>query len=194
MTTSRTVPKQAGVDAIAEAERELEYHPERRSATKKLYTLYAVSGQLARAQELADRWSSKDPLDPEALTARADLAARRGERALAIRVLGSVVDVRPGDVAAQQRLARLYRWQDRPELGCRFSVALAELRANDAKALAEALDCSREIGASWLSERLLGAAEDKARSAAERTLDTRNKERPEARLSGTSGSKPNGRR
>lgn len=185
VTTSRTIPKQASVGAIADAERELETHPERRSATKKLYTLYAVSGQFTRAEELAERWSSKDPLDPEALTARADLAARRGERELAIRMLGSVVDVRPGDVAAQQRLGRLYRWQDRPEIGCRFSVALAELRSGDAKALAEALDCSREIGESWLSERLLGAAEEKARTAAERILDGKeNKLQPEERLSG----------
>jgi hypothetical protein len=123
-------------------------------------------------------------LDPEALTARADLAARSGDRDLAIRILGSVVDVRPGDVAAQRRLARLHRWQGRPEMGCRFSAALAELRPGDAKALAEAVECARENGESWLGERLLGAAEDKIRKTAERKLDRDGKKDKKDTLSG----------
>jgi hypothetical protein len=183
VTTSRTVPKQASVDAIANAEHELETHPERRSSTKALYALYAVGGQFTRAEELVEHWSEKDPLDPDALTARADLAARRGERALAIRILGSVVDVRPGEAAAQQRLARLFRWQGRPEIGCRYTVALAELRTNDAKALAEALGCTRDTGESWLGERLSSAADDKTRQEASRIAD-KTKEAPAEHLSG----------
>ena len=49
--------------------------------------------------------------DPEAITARADVLSASGDRAGAIRVLGSVIDVRPGDIAAQKRLARLERWR-----------------------------------------------------------------------------------
>ena len=126
ISTTTLVPAKASPDAIAKAEAELAVHPNRREAVKELYTLLALAGQLDRASELAERWSEKEALDPEALTARADLAARQGQRDEAIRILGSVVDVRPGDVAAQKRLARLHRWAGRPALGCRHSIAIAE--------------------------------------------------------------------
>jgi hypothetical protein len=113
---------------------------------KKLYTLELLAGHLDQASAVAERWSTKDPLDPDALTARADIAAARGERDLAIRILGSVVDVRPGDHKAQWRLARLHRWAGRAELGCRNSLAVAQIRANDPKLLAEAVRCARDVG------------------------------------------------
>jgi hypothetical protein len=106
---------------------------------KKLFNLYFSAGELGKASDLAERWSARDPLDVEALVARADLKARQGERSKAIRILGSVVDVRPSDYGAQQRLGRLYRWQEQPELACRFSLALAEYRTADERAVADAL-------------------------------------------------------
>ena len=103
---------------------------------------------------------------PDALTARADLAARNGDRDGAIRILGSVVDVRPDDIASQKRLARLHRWAGRPALGCRHSLGLAQLRSGDASLLAEAVSCGRRNGEGRMAEEMLNAAEERVRRAA----------------------------
>lgn len=140
----------------------------RRSALKELYVVDFLAGDLERAADVAERWSSKDPLDPDALTARADLAAQRGERDLAIRILGSVVDVRPGDYKAQWRLARLHRWAGAPARGCRHSLAVAQLMLQDEKLVAEGVRCARDVGqASW-AEDLLAAVTPTLRGAVER--------------------------
>ncbi len=165
--TADRVLRSASITAVADAERALAAEPDRRSAVKRAYSLYAISGDLGRATSLVERWVSKEPLDPDALTARADLAARRGERELAVRLLGSVVDVRPGDIAAQKRLSRLYRWSGRADLGCRYAMAIAELRDNDAKLLADALRCARSgNNARWASDALALVDEKTARLAA----------------------------
>lgn len=166
ISTAERGPRSASISAVADAERALASEPDRRSNVKKAYSLYAISGDLARASGLVERWLSKEPLDPDALTARADLAARRGDRELAIRMLGSVVDVRLDDVASQKRLARLYRWSSRPDQGCRHAMAIAELRASDAKLLADALRCSRaQSNLHWASDALALADANTARLA-----------------------------
>lgn len=154
-TSSSSSPKKATPEAIAEAERQASADQDRRELTRKLHALLAAASDLDRAEQVIARWSERDPLDPEALTARADLAARRGERALAIRLLGSVVDVRPSDVGAQRRLERLHRWAGRAALGCRHLVAAAELRPTDAELVADAVRCSRSSGDTVSAERLL---------------------------------------
>ncbi|MEI9947474.1 MAG: VIT domain-containing protein [Pseudomonadota bacterium] len=160
------LPRSASISAVSDAERALAADPDRRSNVKKAYSLYAISGDLGRATNLVERWVSKEPLDPDALTARADLAARRGERELAVRMLGSVVDMRPDDVASQKRLARLYRWSGRADLGCRHAMAIAELRAADPKLLADALRCARTGNAArWASDALALVDEKTARLA-----------------------------
>jgi len=166
----RMQPSTTSDEKIAAAERELAQNPNHRVAVKRLYDLYAKNGDLNKSSALVENWSARDPMDVEALIARADIAARRGERADAIRMLGSVVDVRPGDVGAQQRLSRLYRWQGQSELACRFSLALAEFRPNDEKALAEALRCLNEGSRSELAEALKHSAASQLMSATERLL------------------------
>ena len=109
------MPSAATPDAIAAAERAVQDNDLKRDSVKKLYTLYFLSGDLTHASDIAEKWSEHEPLDPDALTARADVAAARGDRDLAIRILGSVVDVRPGDYKAQWRLARLNRWAGRAD-------------------------------------------------------------------------------
>ena len=142
----------------------------RREAVKKLYVLYALAGDMEQANRTAERWSNKEPLDPDALTARADLAARGGDRELAIRILGSVVDVRPSDVKAQTRLARLHRWAGRAAQGCRHTLAIAQLRASDASLLAEAVRCGRQTGASRIADDMLLASDANTRKAADLLL------------------------
>ena len=174
-----SAPKAASSDKIAAAERKRQDNPESRNALMDLYKLLSLAGDLERANALAERWSSKDPLDPEALTARADLAARSGDRDLAIRILGSVVDVRPGDFKSQWRLARLHRWAGAPELGCRFSMAIAQFKTTEAKLLVEAVRCLRETGQGRTADELLAAAPDKTRATAERLLKKKDTSRDE---------------
>jgi hypothetical protein len=167
------VPFSAGSDKLAEAERELRNDENRRASVKKLFTLYQLAGEVDRAAELAERWVLKEPLDPEALTARADVAARRGRRDDAVRMLGSVIDARPGDVAAQQRLARLERWSGRAALGCRHSIAIAQMRDKDATLLADAVACGRATGESAMVDDMLRGADAKVRDRAEQLLKSR---------------------
>ncbi len=139
-----------------------------RSALKDAYVAYFLAGDLQPAAEMAELWSNKDPLDPDALTARADLAAQQGRREQAIRILGSVVDVRPADYKAQWRLARLHRWAGQPARGCRHSLAVAQLMLKDPKLVSEALACSREVGQiTWVDD-LLGALDPEVRREVQR--------------------------
>ncbi len=152
------------VDRIARAEQKLADSPESRNVTKELFGLYAQGGRAERAAELAERWASKDAMDLEALAARADSAARAGDREAAVRILGGIVDMRSDDAAAQRRLARLYELLGDRDRACAHRVALAEQRADDLAAQAEAVTCARSTGRSELAERLLGdVASDKRR-------------------------------
>jgi tetratricopeptide (TPR) repeat protein len=166
----RLTPRHASGSAVADAEQVLALNENRREALKKVLALSFATASLDRAAELSRRWSEKEPLDPEAITARADVLAARGERDAAIRVLGSVIDVRPDDVAAQKRLARLQRWRGRTALGCRHSIAIAELRAGDAGLLADAVRCARETGDGAMADELLANAGASTSAAAARLL------------------------
>jgi len=169
--TLQLIPASAQPTRIGEAERDYTYRSEARQPLINLYRLYMIAGDLERASHLAIRWSEKEPLDPEALTATADVAARLGDRDRAIRILGSVLDARPGEFKAQWRLARLYRWGGEARLACRFSLAIAQTRPDNAGSLADAVKCSRELGYSDLGEDLLARAANSVRLQAQARLD-----------------------
>lgn len=164
------MPRDASTRLLTQAEDAHFQEPERRSALKSLLALYRRRGELDHADSLVGLWNNKEPLDTDALTARADSAASRGRRSDAIRLLGSVVDVRPDDVKAQQRLARLYRWSGDREQSCRFWVALAEFHSDKAEWLVEAVRCSRGSENGWLADYLMNNAADAVRLKAERLL------------------------
>ncbi len=164
---------------LSRLEARVQDNPLSRDALKALYAGYMLAGDLDRADELAERWSDKDPMDADALTARADVAAQRGDRKLAIRILGSVVDVRPGEHKAQWRLARLHRWAGRAQQGCRHSSAVAQITTTDPKLLTEAVRCARDTGQERLADELLLSADDKTRLASERLLKSSKKDSDE---------------
>jgi hypothetical protein len=166
----RRAPSSASPSALDAAERDVALNENRRDAVKKLFTLLLQAGDIERADGVAERWSKKEPLDAEAITARADVLAARGQRNEAMRVLGSVLDVRPGDVAGEKRLARMERWAGRPALGCRFSIAIAEMRPADAQLLADAVRCARDTFDGAAADELLVSASATTRDAAERLL------------------------
>jgi hypothetical protein len=160
-------------DRRQKLELRLNGNPDSRDALRSLYVFDFLAGDLDNATREAEHWSDKDPLDVDALTARADLAAQRGQRDVAIRILGSVVDVRPGDYKAQWRLARLHRWAGNPARGCRHSLAVAQLMLRDPKLVSEAVGCSREVGQSRSADALLAALEPSVRSQVEQLVQKR---------------------
>ena len=171
----------ASPDRRRKLELRLNGNPDSRDALRSLYVFDFLAGDLDNATREAEHWSDKDPLDVDALTARADLAAQRGQRDVAIRILGSVVDVRPGDYKAQWRLARLHRWAGNPARGCRHSLAVAQLMLRDPKLVSEAVGCSRDVGQSRTADALLAALEPSVRSQVEQLIQKR---RPSDELSG----------
>lgn len=156
--TDRFVPAAASAGALTRAERAFFEQDSRRQNLKQAFALSSAAGDLGQATRLAERWIEKEPLDPEAITALADVEARRGRRERAIRLLGSVLDVRPGDTASHLRLARLLRWAGEPEQGCRHSVAIAEGKRQDLTLVADAVRCTRALGMPEIADALLAAA------------------------------------
>ncbi|WP_438025024.1 VIT domain-containing protein [Sorangium sp. So ce233] len=150
--TNTLAPEGAAKTAAAEAA--LAASPDSRDRTMGLYALYATTGRLGEAQELTARWSGRDALDPDALIARADLAARQGDRDRAARILGGLADVRPGDRAVQTRLAELWDAAGRPAFACQHRVALADLAPADARLVAAAIRCAGEGGMGELASQL----------------------------------------
>ena len=169
--TANTVV-QDGVTKLAAAESALQAQPDSRDKTVALYALYATMGRLGEAQELTARWSSRDALDPDALLARADLAVRQGDRDRAIRILGGLADVRPGDKVIQARLADLFDAVQNPARACAHRVALADLATTDAKAVAAAVSCARAQGMADLADAIRRDVDDKTRDAADKQITT----------------------
>ncbi len=155
---------------LAVAESALNATPDSRDKTVELYSLFATSGRLNEAQELTARWSGRDALDPDALIARADLAARQGDRERAVRILGGLADVRPNDRAIQIRLVDLHEAAGNTALACEHRLALADMASGDAKLVAEAVRCARNQGFGDLAAQLRLDAGDKARDAIDRLL------------------------
>ncbi|WP_438033515.1 VIT domain-containing protein [Sorangium sp. So ce204] len=166
--TNTLAPESAAKTAAAEAA--LAAAPDSRDRTVGLYALYATTGRLGEAQELTARWSGRDALDPDALIARADLAARQGQRDRAARILGGLADVRPGDRATQARLAELWDAAGRPAFACQHRVALADLAPADAKLVAAAIRCAGEGGMSELASQLRLDATSALRAEIDRRL------------------------
>jgi hypothetical protein len=148
---------------------ELASRPDSRDLTAEALSLFSSSSRLAEAEELATKWSGRDALDPDALLARADLAARRGDRARSLRILSGFADVRPGDASIHQRLFDLYTASGDATLACRHAVTATEL-APTAETLARATSCASSQGLGDLAAQLRAGAAAPVREAAERLL------------------------
>ena len=140
---------------LASAESDAAANPDSRAKLQKVLGLYAVSGQLQRAGELAERWSTRDAMDPGALVARADIAARKGDRARAVRILSGMADLRPGDAPTQSWLAGLFESMGDSARACSFRIALGSLKSTDAPSVAAAIRCARSVGRSEIGDSLL---------------------------------------
>ena len=153
------------------AESELAASPNSRDKTVNLFALYSTAGRIGEAQELTSKWAGRDALDPDALLARADLAARQGDRDRAIRILGGLTDVRPGDRTMQTRLADLHEASGNRALACEHRIALADMAADDAKLVAEAIRCANALGMTDLGTLLRLDASTPVRTAIDKLLE-----------------------
>ena len=155
---------------LTAAESALAASPDSRDKTVELFSLFSTSGRLNEAQELTAKWAGRDALDPDALTARADLAARQGDRDRAVRILGSITEVRPNDRAIQTRLADLHEAAGNAALACEHRLALADMAPADAKLVADAVRCARAQGQVDLASQIKLDAGDKVREAVDKLL------------------------
>jgi len=154
------------------AESALASTPDSRDKTVDLFALYSTAGRLGEAQELTARWSGRDALDPDALLARADLAARQGDRERAIRILGGLADVRPGDRATQTRLADMHEASGNRALACEHRIALADMAPGEAKLVADAIRCASSLGMADLASVLKLDSSETVRSSIDKLLAT----------------------
>ncbi len=146
------------VKVLSEAESALKLTPDSRDRTVSLYKAFMASGRTGEALELASKWSNRDALDPDALVARADLAAMNGDRERAIRILSGLADVRPNDKAVQKRLISAFALMGLPDLACQHRLALADMDPQDATAGAAAVRCAQDQGLANVGQALLANA------------------------------------
>lgn len=140
----------------------LDARPDSRDRHRELLRWLALAGDLDAAAEVAARWTARDPLDPDAITRLADVTALRGDRAQSVRILSGVLDVRPDDLAALDRLATLHERANDAESACAYRISAAEARPSDPALTARALRCLRGLGRDASAARLLASVPDPA--------------------------------
>jgi hypothetical protein len=166
---------------LIEAEGKLAAAPDSRDRTVELFALYSTSGRVGEAQELTAKWAGRDALDPDALQARADLAARQGDRERAVRILGGLADVRPNDRAVQTRLVDLWETANNPALACEHRIALADMALSEPKLVAAAVTCARAQGMNELASVIRLDTTDKVRESVDKLLASPASATPAAR-------------
>jgi tetratricopeptide (TPR) repeat protein len=155
--------------AIEAAEAALAAQPDSRERHRALVQALAYAGELGRAYDVAARWLERDRLDPQALVYMADVLGRQGKRDDALRLLGGVVDLAPDDAALHERLAAAHERVGRIGQACGHRIALAAIRAADARAAGAAVRCLRRLGRDADGALVLRALpSDKLRLAAEK--------------------------
>ena len=149
--------------------------PDERSKHKELAKMLALSGQLDELGETLGKWSERDPLDFDVIVGRADLAARRGDREAALRILGGALAANTLSTSdayvVAQSVARSFERMGRPE-GCAFHVAAAEMKPADPEALMWAISCERQEGRSASADRWLTGLTSAQRDAVTKALTT----------------------
>ena len=153
-------------EKIALARAAVQAAPDERSKHKELTKLLALGGQLDELGETLEKWSTRDPLDADVIVGRSDLAARRGDREMSLRILGGALAAsamsRDDAFVLATTVARSYERLGRSE-ACAFQVTAAELRPNDTDAMARAVACERRQGRTASAERWLATLKEPQR-------------------------------
>lgn len=170
-------------DKVAQARNAVSASPDERGKHKELARVLAITGQLEELGEVLERWSTRDPLDADVILARADLAARKGDREASLRILGGALSANALSANEAFLLAsnvsRAYERLGRPER-CAFDVAAAELKSTDTDAVARAVSCERSMGRTKSADRWLGGLKDTQRTAVSNALAKIDPSKPES--------------
>ncbi len=164
-----------GSSAVSLAEQRLAQMPESRDRLRNLVQALARAGQVDRALTENEAWLAKAPSDADALVSLADLTARKGDRAGALRYLSGIVDLSPDAPELHERLAGAYQRLGDFSHECAHRVAIAELGlgSSNAAAIGAGVRCERAAGRETAAARLLAGTADAAlRSKAETAAAT----------------------
>jgi ferric-dicitrate binding protein FerR (iron transport regulator) len=171
--TAQGVAGQREIQAASDAEAALRVAPDSRDRHRLAIRALSRVGRLDRALEIANDWISRDRLDVEALTVRADVIGRMGQRDEAIRVLSGVLDLRPNDATLLTRLADAFDRAGDADRACDVRISSAEATLSDATAVASALRCERSLGQRSMADALLASVPDEhVRDRASDAADT----------------------
>jgi hypothetical protein len=147
-------------DKIASARAALDASPDERAKALTLVRLLTRDGSTDMLADVLGRWTARDPMDADAIAARADLLERAGDRAGALRVLGGVAATASGADAAKV-LGALALAEERAgddARACALRIGAAEATPSDVTAVAGAVACERASGHAASANRFLDAA------------------------------------
>jgi ferric-dicitrate binding protein FerR (iron transport regulator)/tetratricopeptide (TPR) repeat protein len=154
---------------IANATDALAKNPDSREKHRALVQELSYAGELDRARDIAAKWLERDKLDPTALGYIADLLGRDGQRELALRTLGGLVDLDADKVALHERMVNAYERTGRLAQACSHRIAIASINTKDPKAAGAAARCLRSLGRAHDADIVMQAlADDPLRAAAEK--------------------------
>lgn len=140
--------------------------PDLRQRHADLARLLLRAGNVAELEDLASRWATRDPLDPELLSVRATLQSWRGDRDGALRILSGVLASPATSAGAAAEIASaLAHAEERalhPAAACALRVGAAESRPEEVATVASAIACERGQGDEPSAARWLASARDDA--------------------------------
>ncbi len=155
-------------DKLAQARAALAAAPDERNKHRDLARLLAVQGDLGELDAVLTKWNERDPLDADAIAWRADVAARKGDREGALRILSGALASTTATPREAARLAlaaaEAYERAHDPA-ACALRVAVSELRPGDVEAAARAVRCEEGLGHGRSAERTRSAFEGAKRAA-----------------------------
>ncbi|MBK6459556.1 MAG: FecR domain-containing protein [Myxococcales bacterium] len=136
-------------DKLSAARSALAAAPDERNKHRDLARLLAVQGELSELDDVLTKWNERDPLDADAIAWRADLSARRGDRAGALRVLtgalaSTTASPREASLVALAAAEAYERAHD--PAACALRITVSELRPGDVEAAARAVRCEEGLG------------------------------------------------
>jgi hypothetical protein len=179
--TAAITPGGAGVvDArkLEAARTSLLAAPDARQSHEALAKLLVQLGDAGELDSLAREWSSRDPLDADAIALRATVRARQGDRDGALHVFSGVLSSLTMSTAAQadvaKALARAEERAGRADVACALHVAAAERKPADPETVGAAVACERATGkraseARWLVSMKDDGARARVAAAAAKT-------------------------
>lgn len=131
--------------------------PDERNRHRELARLLALQGDVEELEGVLTKWNERDPLDADAVAWRADLAARKGDREGALRILtGALASTTsaPKETARFAQAAAEAYERAHDSAACSLRISVADLLPQDLEAQARAIRCEEAAGRTRSAERL----------------------------------------